>query len=223
MPFVSFQMPRDANPHGFAHVSMVIVGQREENDMSKIVFLDVDGTLIDYDAICPESAAKAVEKADLEAKSRPSVNISLDDALDRKIQVLQNLIVSIQKDVDDERVKFEKYYRDLPNGASVRDKQAKIVQLERLALALSNVLLEYAGPEDAAFMETRMGRLFREVRKRNMFDTARIQLQADLGAMDGNSLEAGIVRELSEQKKRIATYKRKLQLIEDLKHSGSQK
>ena len=32
-------------------------------------------------------AAKAVEKADLEAKSRPSVNISLDDALDRKIQL----------------------------------------------------------------------------------------------------------------------------------------
>ena len=31
--------------------------------MSKIVFLDVDGTLIDYDAICPESAAKAVEQA----------------------------------------------------------------------------------------------------------------------------------------------------------------
>ena len=31
--------------------------------MGKIVFLDVDGTLIDYDAICPESAAKAVELA----------------------------------------------------------------------------------------------------------------------------------------------------------------
>ena len=31
--------------------------------MSKIVFLDVDGTLIDYDAVCPESAAKAVELA----------------------------------------------------------------------------------------------------------------------------------------------------------------
>ena len=31
--------------------------------MSKIVFLDVDGTLIDYDAKCPASAAKAVELA----------------------------------------------------------------------------------------------------------------------------------------------------------------
>ena len=31
--------------------------------MSKIVFLDVDGTLINYDAVCPESAAKAVELA----------------------------------------------------------------------------------------------------------------------------------------------------------------
>ncbi|MBR3313828.1 MAG: Cof-type HAD-IIB family hydrolase [Atopobiaceae bacterium] len=31
--------------------------------MSKIVFLDVDGTLIDYDAKCPESAAKAVDLA----------------------------------------------------------------------------------------------------------------------------------------------------------------
>lgn len=31
--------------------------------MSKIVFLDVDGTLIDYDAKCPESASKAVEMA----------------------------------------------------------------------------------------------------------------------------------------------------------------
>lgn len=31
--------------------------------MSKIVFLDVDGTLIDYDAQMPESAAKAVEMA----------------------------------------------------------------------------------------------------------------------------------------------------------------
>ena len=31
--------------------------------MSKIVFLDVDGTLINYDAICPDSAAKAVELA----------------------------------------------------------------------------------------------------------------------------------------------------------------
>ena len=31
--------------------------------MAKIVFLDVDGTLIDYDAKCPESAAKAVELA----------------------------------------------------------------------------------------------------------------------------------------------------------------
>ena len=31
--------------------------------MSKIVFLDVDGTLIDYDAKCPESAARAVELA----------------------------------------------------------------------------------------------------------------------------------------------------------------
>ena len=31
--------------------------------MSKIVFLDVDGTLINYDAICPESAKKAVELA----------------------------------------------------------------------------------------------------------------------------------------------------------------
>ena len=31
--------------------------------MSKIVFLDVDGTLIDYDAKCPESAAQAVELA----------------------------------------------------------------------------------------------------------------------------------------------------------------
>lgn len=31
--------------------------------MSKIVFLDVDGTLIDYDAKCPESAARAVEMA----------------------------------------------------------------------------------------------------------------------------------------------------------------
>ena len=202
--------------------------EKRLNDMrGELISLDVEEDTLKHrlrQALLdnPE-AAKAVEKADLEAKSRPSVNISLDDALDRKIQVLQNLIVSIQKDVDDERVKFEKYYRDLPNGASVRDKQAKIVQLERLALALSNVLLEYAGPEDAAFMETRMGRLFSEVRKRNMFDTARIQLQADLGAMDGNSLEAGIVRELSEQKKRIATYKRKLQLIEDLKHSGSQK
>lgn len=31
--------------------------------MSKIVFLDVDGTLIDYDAKCPESAARAVDMA----------------------------------------------------------------------------------------------------------------------------------------------------------------
>ena len=31
--------------------------------MSKIVFLDVDGTLINYDAVCPESAMKAVELA----------------------------------------------------------------------------------------------------------------------------------------------------------------
>ena len=31
--------------------------------MSKIVFLDVDGTLINYDAVCPESAFKAVEQA----------------------------------------------------------------------------------------------------------------------------------------------------------------
>jgi Cof subfamily protein (haloacid dehalogenase superfamily) len=31
--------------------------------MGKIVFLDVDGTLIDYDAVCPESAMKAVELA----------------------------------------------------------------------------------------------------------------------------------------------------------------
>ena len=31
--------------------------------MSKIVFLDVDGTLIDYDAQCPASATKAVEQA----------------------------------------------------------------------------------------------------------------------------------------------------------------
>lgn len=31
--------------------------------MSKIVFLDVDGTLIDYDAKCPDSAAKAVDLA----------------------------------------------------------------------------------------------------------------------------------------------------------------
>ena len=31
--------------------------------MSKIVFLDVDGTLIDYEAKCPESAKKAVELA----------------------------------------------------------------------------------------------------------------------------------------------------------------
>ena len=34
-----------------------------EGLMSKIVFLDVDGTLINYDAICPESAKKAVELA----------------------------------------------------------------------------------------------------------------------------------------------------------------
>ena len=167
-------------------------------------------------------AAKAVEKADAETRSKPSVNISLDDALDRKIQVLQNLIASIQKDVDDERAKFEAYYRDLPEGASVRDKQAKIVQLERLALGLSNVLLEYAGPEDTAFTEPRMGRLFSEVRKRSMFDAARVQLLADLGAMDGGSPEAGLMRELSEQKKRIALYKRKLQLIEDMKRSGNE-
>ena len=31
--------------------------------MSKIVFLDVDGTLIDYDAKCPDSAKRAVEQA----------------------------------------------------------------------------------------------------------------------------------------------------------------
>ena len=31
--------------------------------MGKIVFLDVDGTLINYDAVCPESAFKAVEMA----------------------------------------------------------------------------------------------------------------------------------------------------------------
>lgn len=31
--------------------------------MRKIVFLDVDGTLIDYNAVCPESAARAVEMA----------------------------------------------------------------------------------------------------------------------------------------------------------------
>lgn len=31
--------------------------------MSKIVFLDVDGTLIDYEAICPDSAKKAVDLA----------------------------------------------------------------------------------------------------------------------------------------------------------------
>lgn len=31
--------------------------------MSKIVFLDVDGTLIDYEAKLPASAAKAVDQA----------------------------------------------------------------------------------------------------------------------------------------------------------------
>ena len=31
--------------------------------MSKIVFLDVDGTLIDYSAHCPASAKEAVDKA----------------------------------------------------------------------------------------------------------------------------------------------------------------
>ena len=31
--------------------------------MSKIVFLDVDGTLIDYEAKCPESAKKAIDLA----------------------------------------------------------------------------------------------------------------------------------------------------------------
>ena len=31
--------------------------------MSKIVFLDVDGTLIDYEAKLPASAAKAVDEA----------------------------------------------------------------------------------------------------------------------------------------------------------------
>ncbi len=31
--------------------------------MSKIVFLDVDGTLIDYEAVCPESAKRAVDQA----------------------------------------------------------------------------------------------------------------------------------------------------------------
>lgn len=35
----------------------------EEENMSKIVFLDVDGTLIDYSAQCPDSAKEAVEKA----------------------------------------------------------------------------------------------------------------------------------------------------------------
>ena len=35
----------------------------KETDMGKIIFLDVDGTLIDYDAKLPASAAKAVDMA----------------------------------------------------------------------------------------------------------------------------------------------------------------
>jgi len=35
----------------------------EEKIMSKVIFLDVDGTLIDYEAKCPESAKEAVKEA----------------------------------------------------------------------------------------------------------------------------------------------------------------
>ena len=43
--------------------NLIFVYKKKEKSMSKIVFLDVDGTLIDYEAKLPASAAKAVDQA----------------------------------------------------------------------------------------------------------------------------------------------------------------
>ena len=50
--------------------------------MSKIVFLDVDGTLIDYEAKLPASAAKAVDQA--RANGHKVGHICLQDVLKLK-------------------------------------------------------------------------------------------------------------------------------------------
>ena len=48
--------------------------------MRKIVFLDVDGTLINYQAKCPDSAKKAVEQA-LGGKTLSHVPFTAEDVL----------------------------------------------------------------------------------------------------------------------------------------------
>ena len=83
--------------------------------MSKIVFLDVDGTLIDYETKLPDSARKAVKMLGKERKEKqkPEINEAVELAfqnMENRMKTIMGTKVNIsRKDRSKGKIEIEYY------------------------------------------------------------------------------------------------------------------